>query len=56
MQPYFLLIYSVDPFCFVNFSASSVRYMVVCHVAQEARIPHRKYIDRKNNDVIFLHT
>ena len=31
------------------------RDMVECHVAQEESTPHHEYIDRKNNDVIFMY-
>ena len=29
------------------------RHTVVCRAAQEAGAPHREYIDRKNENVIF---
>ena len=29
------------------------RHMVVCRAAQEASAPHREYIDRKKENVIF---
>ena len=31
------------------------RHTVVCRAAQEAGAPHREYIDRKNENVIFTH-
>ena len=32
---------------------TSSRHTVVCRAAQEAGAPHREYIDRKNENVIF---
>ena len=32
---------------------TSSRHTVVCRAAQEAGAPHREYIDRKNEKVIF---
>ena len=31
------------------------RHTIVCRVAQEAGAPHREYIDRKKENVIFTH-
>ena len=31
------------------------RYTIVCRAAQEAGAPHREYIDRKKENVIFTH-
>ena len=39
----------------VNFAmpVKESRHTVVCRAAQEAGAPHREYIDRKNENVIF---
>ena len=31
------------------------RHTIVCRAAQEAGAPHREYIDRKKENVIFTH-
>ena len=35
------------------YSSYGSRHTVVCRAAQEAGAPHREYIDRKNENVIF---
>ena len=37
----------------VYFSYLTSRHTIVCRAAQEAGAPHREYIDRKNENVIF---
>ena len=37
----------------INTSAKVSTHTVVCRAAQESGAPHREYIDRKNENVIF---
>ena len=38
---------------FKKYSMHRSRHTIVCRAAQEAGAPHREYIDRKNENVIF---
>ena len=37
------------------FTLQLSRHTIVCRAAQEAGAPHREYIDRKKENVIFTH-
>ena len=39
----------------VAFALQESRHTLVCCAAQEARVPHHEYIDRKKENVIFTH-